>query len=141
MRVVFYTNIIISGLLFSGKQRILLRHVIEHAFELIISHPIIEEINDVIGRDKFKVHRELSVITVAELIELAKLVFPTTKVNIVKTDPDDNMIIECAIEGKAQYIITGGSDHRLHVLVANTGHGLDSGCDGDQEQSAGCLNF
>jgi len=110
MRVVFDTNIIISGLLFSGKQRILLSHVIEHAFELIISHPIIEEINDVICRDKFKVKRELSIITVAELIELAKLVYPTSKVNIVKSDPDDNIIIECAIEGKAQYIITGDSD-------------------------------
>ena len=110
MRVVFDTNIIISGLLFPGKQRHLLNYVIDHTLELIISHPIIEEINDVINRDKFKVHRELSIITVAEIIELAKLVYPTMKLNIVENDPDDNAILECAVEGGAQYIITGDSD-------------------------------
>jgi len=110
MKVVYDTNIIISGLLFSGKQRELLKYVIDHSVQLIISHSIIEEIGDVITRSKFKVHRELQVISVAELIELSKLVHPTKKVNIVENDLDDNMIIECAIEGNAEFIITGDSD-------------------------------
>lgn len=110
MIVVYDTNIIISGLLFSGKQRTLLRHVIDHSVQLIISHSIIEEISDVIGRNKFKVQRELQVISIAELIELSKIVYPSKKVNIVENDPDDNMIIECAMEGDADYIVTGDSD-------------------------------
>lgn len=110
MIVVYDTNIIISGLLFSGKQRTLLKHVIDHSVQLIISHSIIEEISDVIARNKFKVHRELQVISVAELIELSKLVHPSKKVSVVESDPDDNMIIECAIEGNAEYIVTGDSD-------------------------------
>ena len=32
------------------------------------------------------------------------------KVDVVKEDPDDNAIIECAIAGKADYIITGDND-------------------------------
>ena len=68
MIVVYDTNIIISGLLFAGKQRTLLKHVIDHSVQLIISHSIIEEISDAIGRNKFKVQRELQVISVAELI-------------------------------------------------------------------------
>jgi putative PIN family toxin of toxin-antitoxin system len=34
------------------------------------------------------------------------LVNPTLKVNVVKDDPDDNCIIECAIESNSDYIIT-----------------------------------
>jgi len=110
MIVVYDTNVIISGLLFSGKQRTLLKHVIDHSVQLIISHSIIEEISDVIGRNKFKVQRELQVISVAEIIELSNIVYPSKKVNVVENDPDDNMIIECAMEGNADYIITGDSD-------------------------------
>lgn len=121
MRVVFDTNIIISGLLYPGKQRTLLGYVIDHTLELVISHPIIEEVHDVINRDKFKVQRELSVITVAELIDLGKLVHPRKKLNVVKSDPDDNRIIECAVEGKAQYIITGDSD----LLNLKEYHGIE----------------
>jgi len=35
----------------------------------------------------------------------------TTKVNVVKADENDNKIIECAIEGEADFIVTG--DHHL----------------------------
>ena len=28
----------------------------------------------------------------------------------VPRDPDDNMVLECAIEGKAQYIVSGDKD-------------------------------
>lgn len=120
MKVVYDTNIIISGLLFSGKQRELLKCVIDHSVQLIISHSIIKEISDVITRSKFKVRRELQVISVAELIEISTLVQPSKKVNIVENDPDDNMIIECAIEGNAEFIITGDSD----LLKINSYEGI-----------------
>lgn len=110
MRVVFDTNIIISGLLYRGNQRRLLSYVIDHTLELLISHPIIEEVHDVIGREKFNVQRELAIITVAELIDLSTLVHPHIKLAVVHNDPDDNIIIECAVAGNAQYIISGDSD-------------------------------
>ncbi len=45
------------------------------------------------------------------MISLANIVIPIRKVKAVEADPDDNMIIECAIAGNTDYIIT--KDHHL----------------------------
>ena len=42
------------------------------------------------------------------------IVKPTEKLNIVKDDPDDNKIIECAVEGSADYIISQ-DNHLLNL--------------------------
>ena len=34
------------------------------------------------------------------------LMEPKQKINVVKDDPDDNKVIECAIESSSDYIIT-----------------------------------
>jgi len=39
-------------------------------------------------------------------------VVPRTKINWVKADKNDNKIIECAAEGRADYIVSGD----LHLL-------------------------
>ncbi len=44
----------------------------------------------------------------------ASQVKPTQKVFMVKEDPDDNKFLECALEGKADYLIT--SDRHLLEL-------------------------
>lgn len=44
----------------------------------------------------------------------SKIVAPQQKLNIIKQDPDDNVILECAIEGKAGYIVSG--DRHLLAL-------------------------
>ncbi len=41
------------------------------------------------------------------------LVHPKAKVTIIKLKDDDNRILECAIEGRAQYIISGDKKHLL----------------------------
>src|SRR3989344_2043204 len=44
--------------------------------------------------------------TVEEIITLSKIVEPKSKLDIIKEDPDDNKILECAVEGKVDYIIS-----------------------------------
>ena len=33
--------------------------------------------------------------------------------NVIITDPDDNMVLECAVMGHANYIVTGDKKHLL----------------------------
>ena len=47
------------------------------------------------------------------------LVNPTIKIDVVKEDQDDNMIIECALESNSKYIIT--YDKHLLNLVEYQG--------------------
>ena len=37
---------------------------------------------------------------------MATIVTPHTKQDVIKDDPDDNVILECALEGQVQHIIT-----------------------------------
>ena len=48
------------------------------------------------------------------LLYFSYLVKPRKKLNAVKEDPTDNKIIECAIEGKADYIVSG-DNHLLKL--------------------------
>ena len=109
MRVVFDTNIFISALAIPGSlaEKAMLK-VIEGGDTLIISREIINEVLSVLS-SKFSRDKEgLSHVAVI-LSELGELVKPTQKVSIFKEDPD-NRILECAIHGRADVLVTGDKE-------------------------------
>jgi len=59
---------------------------------------------------------EQSVETIADYLGFLRMVSIPNVLNALPRDPDDNMVLECAIEGKAQYIVTGDKD----LLVLKT---------------------
>ena len=109
MRVVFDTNIFISALAIPGSlaEKATLK-IIEGEDILLISKDIVNEVLSVLsskfGRDK----EGLSHVAVI-LSELGELVKPTRKVSIFKDDPD-NRILECALHGKADVLVTGNKE-------------------------------
>ncbi len=107
MKLVLDSNVIISALLFGGKPRLVFDLVLSGKIDLAISEPILEEIQEVLLRPKFKLSKSFVKEFIKELEEIAKIVEPKRKLKVVKSDPDDDMIIECAIEAKANYIISG----------------------------------
>ena len=109
MRVVFDTNIFISALAIPGSlaEKAMLK-VIEGGDILIISRDIIYEVLSVLS-SKFSRDKEgLSHVAVF-LSELGQLVKPTQKLSIFKEDPE-NRILECAIHGKANVLVTGDKE-------------------------------
>ena len=109
MRVVFDTNIFISALVIPGSlaEKAILK-VTEGGDILVISKDIINEVLSVLS-SKFSRDKEgLSHVAVI-LSELGELVKPTQKVSIFKEDPD-NRILECAIHGKADVLVTGDKE-------------------------------
>jgi len=108
--VVLDTNVIISAFLFGGPPKRILEHAICGAIEMAISLDILREVQEVLNRPKFGFPAEASAEMIRELQEISSLTYPIKKLNVVPTDPDDNRIIECAIESKASVIISGDSD-------------------------------
>src|SRR3989344_1653972 len=45
-------------------------------------------------------------ISLKKILLFVNLMEPKQKINVVKDDPDDNKVIECAIESSSDYIIT-----------------------------------
>lgn len=106
MRVVFDTNILVSGLVFPGGQgEAALRRAIEEIDRLVLSRPILDELLGVLERKFARDAEELAHVAVF-LSEIAVIVSPKRRLRVVKDEPD-NRILECAIAGHAGAIITG----------------------------------
>jgi putative PIN family toxin of toxin-antitoxin system len=109
-KVVLDTNVIVSGLNFSGKERKILDLIWEGEIELYISPFILEETAGVLQR-KFDWEKEEAQSSIKKI--KASLVKPIRQVSIIKERKSDNRILECAIEGKVQYLISGDKRHLL----------------------------
>ena len=88
---------------------------VSEEYELVISDKILKELVGVIQREKFshldskKIFRFIDLLT-----RVCKLVIPDEHHEVIKEDPDDDMILDCAVEAGADYIISG--DHHLLEL-------------------------
>ena len=96
MRVVFDSNILVSGLVFPGKQaeKALLR-IIDGRDRLLVSKPIIDELLSVLAR-KFARDLEALARTAVLIEELGEMIRPKRRIHMLKDEPD-NRILECAV--------------------------------------------
>ena len=105
-RVVFDTSILVSALVFTGGSgEAALRRIIDQTDLLVLSRPIIAELLDVLARKFARDAEELAHVAVF-VTELAEIVAPTRRLRILDDDPD-NRILECAVAGRADAIVTG----------------------------------
>src|SRR3989344_8733805 len=108
IRLVLDTNIIISSVFWRGNPYEVIRRGILGEYQLVISAEILGEVIDKL-RNKFQFPEE----SIQELIDIlmtyCHVVETINKFDVVR-DKKDNKIIECAFDGKADYIVTGDSD-------------------------------
>ncbi len=106
MKAVFDTNIFISAFMFpGGRAEAALSKVIEGDVQLLVSKPLIHEVIDVLSRKFNRDAEELARVAVY-LSELGKVVQPKRTLSVLRDDPD-NRILECAVTGHAEVIVTG----------------------------------
>ncbi|MBI2311565.1 MAG: putative toxin-antitoxin system toxin component, PIN family [Betaproteobacteria bacterium] len=106
MKVVFDTNILVSALVFPGGQgETALLRVLAEQDRLVLSKPILDELLGVLGRKFSRDAEELAHVAVY-LSELSLIVRPRRRLHVVKDEPD-NRILECAVAGRADAIVTG----------------------------------
>jgi putative PIN family toxin of toxin-antitoxin system len=106
MRVVFDTNIFISAFIIPGSlAETAIKKVIEGQDTLVISKEIIKEVLSVLSH-KFRRDKEAISHVAVFLSELGEWANPTKKIKIFSDEPD-NRIMECALSGEADMIVTG----------------------------------
>ena len=106
MRVVFDTNILVSAFIFPGGQaERALGQALNGVVQMILSKPILHELLGVLARKFARDPEELARVAVF-LSELAEVVHPRQQVAVLQDEPD-NRILECAVTGHADLIITG----------------------------------
>lgn len=106
MRAVFDTNIFVSAFAIpGGRADVAILKAAEGEVHLVISRPIIHEVLDVLARKFDRNPEELARVAVY-LSELAEVVAPRSRLKVLHDEPD-NRILECAVTGKADAIVTG----------------------------------
>lgn len=119
-RVVFDSNVFISAFLFGGMPRSALASAIDGAVVCIMSVPLLDEIRDVLQRPKFGLSVDQALAFVEEIHALSLVVRPPRRLRVIAADADDNRVLECALAGKADTIVSGDA----HVLALRAWRGI-----------------
>ena len=107
LKAVLDTNVVVSAHLTSGGPAALIfRLALSRYFQCYISEEILEEYCEVLQRTKFKLDVDYVVQSLSAFRAAAVLVNPRLQI-VAARDPDDDKILECAVEAKADYIVTG----------------------------------
>ena len=110
IKVVFDSNILVSATFWTGDSFTVLNQADKGVIKNFLSKEIEEEYRRVITSEEIIEKQERLRLNMQEIVErviiTSMIVIPKRKITAVKDDPDDDKIIECAVEGKVDYIIT-----------------------------------
>jgi putative PIN family toxin of toxin-antitoxin system len=110
IKIVLDTNVFISGIIFGGYSKEILEAAVEGKVQLAVSDDILNEISEVLQRKKFNFMPSITRQIISEIEKISEVITPKQSFKAVKRDPADNIIIDCAFEAKADFIITGDKD-------------------------------
>ena len=109
------SNIWVSGLNWYGKPHELLNLARDGTIELAISDAILDEFSRIL-HDKLEWSADRLHSMRAEVATFTKRVSSTETLDVVKADPNDNRILECAVAAGSDVIVTGDA----HLLQLGT---------------------
>ena len=120
MKIVLDTNVWLSGIFWDGEASKILEKAEKKDIQIIISEDILSEIIKVLNREskfqKYILNLRLSIEDLLRtILSISTLIETKTKLDIIKADPKDNIILEAAIEGKVEYIISY-DNHLLNMI-------------------------
>ena len=113
MKAVFDTNVVASASFWRGPPFECLRAWVEGRCEAVVSPPLLAEYHETILDLKLEYPNRPFVMWADLLAESAILVFPSDRASGATPDPDDEMILECALAGEAGCIVSGDKKHLL----------------------------
>lgn len=120
LRAVFDTNVLISGTISSGRARMLIEAAVDGRVRLVISRGLVKEFSGVIAREKFGLSREEQARLVGFVVNLGEMVSTRSRFKAVKEDPDDNMVLRAAYDGRVDCIVSGDK----HILALGSFRGI-----------------
>ena len=113
MRIVLDTNVVASAIFWRGAPFKCLSAWAEARYEAVVSPALLAEYHEIIGELRLE-YPDFALVPWADaLAESADLVFPNERASDATPDPDDAMVLECALAGEADFIVSGDKRHLL----------------------------
>jgi putative PIN family toxin of toxin-antitoxin system len=120
-RAVFDTNILISAFLGYGPPFEALNLVYNGKVQLVTSMDLFSELLSVIKRERFGFPKKMLNRIAVVIYETSEFVEPSSKVDVITVDEEDNRILEAALEGRVKYIVSGDK----HLLELKKWKGIE----------------
>ncbi len=120
MIIVLDTNVWLSAIFWKGEANKIIESCIDKKIEIIVSEDILLEIAEVLNKEekfqKFIENRKEKIEDlIRTILSFSKLIKTKTKISLIEAHPQDNIILEAAFDGKADYIISYDK-HILNML-------------------------
>ena len=113
MRAVLDTNTLISALLFSGTASRLVAVWQSGAFTPLLSKEILDEYVRVMAYPKLKLSgAEIRTLIAEEILPFVDTIRVRKRLRPPVSDQDDHKFLECAVAGRAEYLVTGDKELR-----------------------------
>lgn len=106
---VFDTNILFSATGWRGNPFQCVERARAGEIQAVTCPELVEELADKL---ELRLHFSAEQVaeTLADYLGFLRVVQIPKVLNAVPRDPEDNMVLECAIEGQAQYVVSGDND-------------------------------
>jgi len=115
VRAVFDTKVVISACFWRGAPFDCLKAWSEGRVEVCFSPSLLAEYQDVFEELCLVYPERKPVDWVSALSETAELVFPSESAAGATPDRDDEMVLECALAGEVDYLVSGDKRHLLKL--------------------------
>lgn len=123
LRVVIDTNLLLSIIIAPNSiPDKVFQQWLKETYILLVSQPLLNELEDVVSKEKFNKEYSLVKEMGAEMLSTLKngaevvKVIPNNDLPVHSRDPEDDFLLGTALGGKADYLITGDKD----LLILNT---------------------
>lgn len=115
MDAVLDTNVIVSAAISAkGPPAEIIRAWRAHSFGWVTSEPLLGELERTLRSPRLQKYIAWSDEELTEFIrligQLTRLVTPSSRIEVITADPDDNRVLEAAVEGRVDYIVSGDHD-------------------------------
>ena len=109
MKIVVDTNVVISGIFFGGVPRKIVEAIADGAIDAYATAEILDEYMGIIASMLERKQGRINQSILSPLFSAIKIIETESKIEVCR-DPDDNKFIECAVDAKALYIVSGDND-------------------------------
>ncbi len=111
MRLVLDTNVWLSGIFWEGEAYKLIRTIGSKEIEVVVTKKILVEIVEVLNHEaKFQRFVKDKKVAIEDLVRtilsMSKLIVSKSKLNVIKEHPSDNKILESAVDGRVNYLVS-----------------------------------
>ena len=112
LKVVFDTNILLSGIGWNGKPYTCIELARNGVVEGVTCRELLDELSEKLDT-KLEFSAEQIIDTIADLMSFLSLVRINGDLKVITNDLADDKVLECAIVSGATHIITGDRRHLL----------------------------